>query len=174
MAVLLVAAKVSSTTRSGDPRSGGCRSRRVASFASRTPRGQLDVRPYESWRCQHRAQVVNINIISNVARLHARHHYAGTSTPKRPDGALDQLREARASSSAGVAREQPEVLPQRGERSLRPETVIGRSAGRSTFSATSATAIELSCSAAAGHVAGLQAGFQQRSGGGLDYDPLAR
>jgi type IV pilus assembly protein PilM len=129
------------------------------------------------------AQVVNINIISNGAPAFTRDiTTAGNQYTEEIQKALSiSFEEAERIKLGGRRSESSqEVVPQEVESAMRSvtETVIGEiSRSLDFFSATSADSrIErvVLCGGGAG-VAGLQAGFQQRSGGKVEVmDPLAR
>jgi type IV pilus assembly protein PilM len=129
------------------------------------------------------AQVVNINIISNGAPAFTRDiTTAGNQYTEEIQKALSiSFEEAERIKLGGRRSESSqEVVPQEVESAMRAvtETVIGEiSRSLDFFSATSADSrIErvVLCGGGAG-VAGLQAGFQQRSGAKVEImDPLAR
>ena len=129
------------------------------------------------------AQVVNINIISNGAPAFTRDiTTAGNQYTEEIQKALSiSFEEAERIKLGGRRSENSqEVVPQEVEQAMRSvtETVIGEiSRSLDFFSATSADSrIEriVLCGGGAS-VAGLQAGFQQRSGGKVEImDPLAR
>jgi len=129
------------------------------------------------------AQVVNINIISNGAPAFTRDiTTAGNQYTEEIQKALSiSFEEAERIKLGGRRSESSqEVVPQEVESAMRSvtETVIGEiSRSLDFFSATSADSrIEriVLCGGGAS-VAGLQAGFQQRSGGKVEImDPLAR
>jgi len=129
------------------------------------------------------AQVVNINIISNGAPAFTRDiTTAGNQYTEEIQKALSiSFEEAERIKLGGRRSESSqEVVPQEVEQAMRSvtETVIGEiSRSLDFFSATSADSrIEriVLCGGGAS-VAGLQAGFQQRSGGKVEImDPLAR
>jgi type IV pilus assembly protein PilM len=129
------------------------------------------------------AQVVNINIISNGAPAFTRDiTTAGNQYTEEIQKALSiSFEEAERIKLGGRRSESSqEVVPQEVEQAMRSvtETVIGEiSRSLDFFSATSADSrIEriVLCGGGAS-VAGLQAGFQQRSGAKVEImDPLAR
>jgi type IV pilus assembly protein PilM len=129
------------------------------------------------------AQVVNINIISNGAPAFTRDiTTAGNQYTEEIQKALSISFEEAERIKLGGRRSDhsQEVVPQEVESAMRSvtETVIGEiSRSLDFFSATSADSrIErvVLCGGGAG-VAGLQAGFQQRSGSKVEImDPLAR
>jgi len=129
------------------------------------------------------AQVVNINIISNGAPAFTRDiTTAGNQYTEEIQKALSiSFEEAERIKLGGRRSESSqEVVPQEVESAMRSvtETVIGEiSRSLDFFSATSADSrIEriVLCGGGAS-VAGLQAGFQKRSGGKVEImDPLAR
>jgi type IV pilus assembly protein PilM len=129
------------------------------------------------------AQVVNINIISNGAPAFTRDiTTAGNQYTEEIQKALSiSFEEAERIKLGGRKTESSqEVVPQEVEQAMRSvtETVIGEiSRSLDFFSATSADSrIEriVLCGGGAS-VAGLQAGFQARSGGKVEImDPLAR
>ncbi|HEY8154271.1 MAG TPA: type IV pilus assembly protein PilM [Myxococcota bacterium] len=129
------------------------------------------------------AQVVNINIISNGAPAFTRDiTTAGNQYTEEIQKALSiSFEEAERIKLGGRRSESSqEVVPQEVEQAMRSvtETVIGEiSRSLDFFSATSADSrIEriVLCGGGAS-VAGLQAGFQARSGGKVEImDPLAR
>jgi type IV pilus assembly protein PilM len=128
------------------------------------------------------AQVVNINIISNGTPAFTRDiTTAGNQYTEEIQKALSiSFEEAERIKLGGRGAQTQEVVPQEVEQAMRTvtETVIGEiSRSLDFFSATSADSrIEriVLCGGGAS-VAGLQAGFQQRSGAKVEVmDPLAR
>ena len=154
----------------------------VAAFAVENAfEANYDVRPDEVVALVNiGAQVVNINIISNGAPAFTRDiTTAGNQYTEEIQKALSiSFEEAERIKLGGRRSENSqEVVPQEVESAMRSvtETVIGEiSRSLDFFSATSADSrIErvVLCGGGAG-VAGLQAGFQQRSGAqGRDHGP---
>ena len=157
----------------------------VAAFAVENAfEANYDVRPDEVVALVNiGAQVVNINIISNGAPAFTRDiTTAGNQYTEEIQKALSiSFDEAERIKLGGRRSENSqEVVPQEVEQAMRSvtETVIGEiSRSLDFFSATSADSrIEriVLCGGGAS-VAGLQAAFQQRSGGKVEImDPLAR
>jgi len=157
----------------------------VAAFAVENAfEANYDVRPDEVVALVNiGAQVVNINIISNGAPAFTRDiTTAGNQYTEEIQKALSiSFDEAERIKLGGRRSENSqEVVPQEVEQAMRTvtETVIGEiSRSLDFFSATSADSrIEriVLCGGGAS-VAGLQAAFQQRSGGKVEImDPLAR
>ena len=157
----------------------------VAAFAVENAfEANYDVRPDEVVALVNiGAQVVNINIISNGAPAFTRDiTTAGNQYTEEIQKALSiSFEEAERIKLGGRRSESSqEVVPQEVEQAMRSvtETVIGEiSRSLDFFSATSADSrIEriVLCGGGAS-VAGLQAAFQQRTGGKVEImDPLAR